>query len=156
VATDARRPRAVFDTNIIVAALLSRNLRSPLVELLTRWRRREFALVYCEDLHAEYREKLIAKRVEIQKMRQFMNELLLMGAPVTLSAGDVRPRVPADPDDDIVVACAIVGRATHLVTYDPHIHTLGPIYQGIRIIDGLHFLYALRGDLPPPTDATKR
>jgi len=154
--TDVGLPRAVFDTNVIIAALLSRNPRSPLVELLTRWRRREFTLVYCEDLRAEYREKIIAKRIQINKARQFMSELLLMGAQVTLTEADLLPRVPADPDDDIVVACAVVGRATHLVTYDPHIHTLGSTYQGIRVLDGLHFLYALRGDRPPLPDPTKR
>ncbi len=34
-------------------------------------------------------------------------------------------------------------------TYDPHIHALGEVYQGVRILDGLHFLYAVRGDAPP-------
>ncbi|MCX6030334.1 MAG: hypothetical protein NT169_13695 [Chloroflexi bacterium] len=68
---------------------------------------------------------------------------------VPLTKDDLVRHVPADPDDDIVLACAIVGRATHLVTYDPHIHALGEAYQGVRILDGLHFLYAVRGDAPP-------
>jgi len=153
--TDVGPLRAVFDTNVIIAALLSRNPRSPLLELLARWRSREFALVFNEDLHAEYREKIIAKRIQTEKARQFMSELLLEGVRVILTPADIVSRVPADPDDDIVVACAVVGQATHLVTYDPHIHALGPTYQNIRILDGLHFLYALRGDLPPSTDPTK-
>lgn len=154
--TDIGPLHAVFDTNVIIAALLSRNPRSPLLELLARWRSREFALVFSEDLRAEYREKIIAKRIQTEKARQFMSELLLEGVRVILTPADIASRVPADPDDDIVVACAVVGRATHLVTYDPHIHALGPTYQGIHILDGLHFLYALRGDLPPSTDSIKR
>jgi len=153
--TDVGPLRAVFDTNVIIAALLSRNPRSPLLELLARWRSREFALVFNEDLHAEYREKIIARRIQAEKARQFMSELLLEGVRVVLTPADIVSRVPADPDDDIVVACAVVGQATHLVTYDPHIHALGPTCQGIRILDGLHFLYALRGDLAPSTDPTK-
>ncbi len=35
------------------------------------------------------------------------------------------------------------------MTYDEHLHALGEEYEGVRILDGLHFLYALRGDVPP-------
>jgi putative PIN family toxin of toxin-antitoxin system len=139
----------VFDTNVVIAALLSRNPRSPLVELLQRWRQHEFVLLYCEDLLAEYREKIAAKRVEANKARRFLDDLISTGKTITLTSVDVVSRVPPDPDDDIVLACAIVGQATHLVTYDPHIHALGEVFQGVRILDGLHFLYTLRGDAPP-------
>ncbi|RLC90031.1 MAG: toxin-antitoxin system toxin component, PIN family protein, partial [Chloroflexi bacterium] len=61
---------------------------------------------------------------------------------------DVIRRIPDDPDDDVVIACAIAGGATHLVTYDIHLRSLGEEYQGVHILDGLHFLYALRGDVP--------
>lgn len=79
-----QRLRAVLDTNVVLAALKSKNPHSPTAELVQRWEAGEFD------------------------------------------------------------------------TYDPHIHTLGSTYQGIRILDGLHFLYALRGDRPPLSDLTKR
>ena len=41
------------------------------------------------------------------------------------------------------------GGATHLVTYDPHFEVLGGEYEGIKILDGLHFLYVVRGDIKP-------
>ena len=44
------RPRAVLDTNVIIAALKSKNPRSPTRELLTRWDNDEFDLLYAEDL----------------------------------------------------------------------------------------------------------
>ncbi len=141
--------RAVFDTNVVIATLLSRNPRSPLVELMQRWRQNEFVLLYCEDLLAAYREKVAVKRVEVNKARRFFEGLVSTGTLVEIIPADVIPRVRVDPDDDVVLACAIVGRATHLVTYDPHLHALGEEYQGVRILDGLHFLYALRGDAPP-------
>ncbi len=105
---------------------------------------------------AEYREKLMTKHIPTSESRRFVSDLLLTGTAVALTAADVPRRVPADPDDDVVVACAIMGQATHLVTYDPHIHALGASYQGIRILDGLHFLYVLRGDLPSPPDTSVR
>ena len=54
-----------------------------------------------------------------------------------------------DPDDDLILACAIAGDANYLVTYDPHFDCLGGEFRGIRIIDGLHFLYVVRGDTKP-------
>ncbi len=39
--------RAVFDTNIIMAAHLTKNPRSPTRELLERWRMEEFELMVC-------------------------------------------------------------------------------------------------------------
>ena len=35
-----------------------------------------------------------------------------------------------------ILACAFVGRASHIVTYDPHFDVLGGAYQGIPILDG--------------------
>jgi predicted nucleic acid-binding protein len=57
--------------------------------------------------------------------------------------------IEADLDDDMVLACAVVGQASHLVTYDLHFAPLGDVYRGVRLIDGLHFLYLVRGDQPP-------
>ena len=54
-----------------------------------------------------------------------------------------------DPDDDHVVACAVVGRVDYLVTYDPHFERLGYEYRGIKIAKALPFLWAVRGDTPP-------
>ena len=64
--------RAVFDTNVVLAALLSRNPNSPLVELLARWRHNEFEFIYSLDLLAEYREKLVNKKVDSSRVLTFL------------------------------------------------------------------------------------
>lgn len=139
--------RAVIDTNVVIAALKSRNPRSPTREVLDRWEDDEFKWLYSEDLRVEYAEKLVEKQVDPLSIVDFLSRLMLEGHAVLVTKDDLIPRVPADPDDDdAVIACAIVGRATHLVTYDPHLHALGEVYRGVRILDGLHFLYVLRGD----------
>ena len=139
----------MLDTNVILAALLSRNPRSPTLEILHRWRRGEFDLLYCPDLLVEYQEKLVAKGIREARTEWFLQGLFDKGILVSLAPGDILPRVPDDPDDDVVLACALVGGATHLVTYDPHLLSLDEEYEELRILDGLHFLYALRGDRPP-------
>ncbi len=148
--TEPPRLRAVLDTNVILAALLSRNPTSPTMELLQRWRKKEFTLLFCADLLVEYREKLIAKKVQAERRTWFLRGLAGRGVLVPLSPADIVPRVPADPDDDVFLACALAGGATHLVTYDPHLLSLQETYQQqVGILDGLHFLYLLRGDVPP-------
>lgn len=141
--------QAVIDTNVVIAALKSRNPRSPTRELLERWENNEFKWLCSEDLRVEYTEKLVEKQVDRLRIVDFLSRLILQGHLVLVTRDDLVPRVPADPDDDAVIACAIVGRAKHLVTYDPHLHALGEVYRGVRILDGLHFLYVLRGDTRP-------
>ncbi len=48
--------------------------------------------------------------------------------------------IAADPDDDKVLECAVVGNATHIVTGDKqHLVALGS-HQGIRILSPAEFL----------------
>jgi predicted nucleic acid-binding protein len=94
-------------------------------------------------------EKLLDRKADPLQTAAFLGDVDEKGICVLPSSADILPLIPADPDDDIVLACAVVGQATHLVTYDPHIHALGETYQDVRILDGLHFLYTARGDAPP-------
>lgn len=147
--TEAPGLRAVLDTNVIIAALKSKNPGSPTVELLQRWRQGEFTLLYSDDLLLKYRETFISRNIELSLRVAFLASLDALGERITLRPDQIETRVPDDPDDDIVIACALVGNATHLVTYDPHLLDLGETYQGVAILDGLHFLYVVRGDTPP-------
>ena len=50
--------RVVLDTSVVLAAHRTENLRSPNLEVLDRWGRREFALLYSDEVLVEYAEKL--------------------------------------------------------------------------------------------------
>jgi len=141
--------RAVLDTNVVVAALRTRNSQSPTLELLERWVRSEFTWLYCDELEAEYQEKIEIPVISVEKRLTFLRRLRFLGERIELTPDQIQPIITADPDDDIVLACAVVGQATHLVTYDPHLLNLESSYQDVAIVDGLHFLYAVRGDQLP-------
>jgi predicted nucleic acid-binding protein len=51
----------------------------------------------------------------------------------------------SDPDDNVIVACAVEGKANYLVTYDPHFDSLNGEYRGIKILKAIPFLEVLRG-----------
>ena len=50
----------------------------------------------------------------------------------------------SDEDDNIIVACAVEGKANYLVTYDPHFDSLGEEYKEIKIVKAIPFLNDLR------------
>lgn len=144
MATDRSPLRAVLDTNVFVAAYLSRNPNSPTREIIDRWLRGEFELLYSIDLQAEIVEKFTAKGIGREPTELLLAALTVKGVRVDVSPAEVTAVIVPDPDDDLVLACAITGGATHLVTYDPHFNILGGDHQGIRILNGLGFLAVLR------------
>lgn len=145
--------RAVFDTNVYVARMLSKNPKSPVVELFERLKNGEFRLIWCQAIQDEVIEKLLDRGLTAERVAELIAELTSVAEQVDLELTDVVPLVVADTDDDVVVACAVKGRATHLVTYDPHFDCLGNEYKGVRILDGLHFLYDVRGQFSSNTSA---
>jgi putative PIN family toxin of toxin-antitoxin system len=139
--------RAVLDTNIYVTAFLSKSATSPSKELLARWRDHQFQLLISETLAGEIVEKLLARNVQ---------RILVLDLLLSLQEGATWIEVPpeavqpilSDPDDDHVLACAVVGQADYLVTHDRHFDSLAGEYEGIRIVKTLPFLWAVRGDTP--------
>lgn len=47
--------------------------------------------------------------------------------------------VDADPDDDMVIECAVVGGATHIITGDKHLLSMGK-YDSIKIVNAADFI----------------
>ena len=149
---ETERPclRVVFDTNIFVAAHLSKNPQSPTMELLRRWRQGEFELLYSDDLLVEIDEKFSARGIGDEYKDSLLVELRDLATYVEVKPLDVKPVIIADPDDDFILACAVVGQADYLVTYDAHFDVLEGEYQGVKITEALPFLWTVRSDSPPP------
>ena len=144
--TDPKRLRAVFDTNIFVAAYLSKNPHSPTIELLRRWRQGQFELLYSDDVLVEIDEKFSTRGIRDEHKDSLLVELRDMATYVQVKPSDVKPVISDDPDDDFVLACAVVGRADYLVSYDTHFDVLAGEYQGIKITEGIPFLQVVRGE----------
>ncbi len=138
--------RAVLDANVYVAAYLSRNPRSPNKELFLRWRDSQFVLLVSRAILEEVVEKFGELGIDQRLTLELVSYILADAEYVPIYKDDVQPVILADPDDDYVLACAMVGKADYLVTYDPHFDCLGGEYKGLKIVDGLHFLYIVRGD----------
>lgn len=138
---------AVLDTNVVVSGKLTENVRSPNVEILARWIAREFELLYSDDILNEYTEKLLELGAESSVVEQFVLEVITFAQQVPIGFYHMR-HYPADPDDTPFLLVALNGRATHLVTYDEHLETVGIFYPEFKTCRPLDFLSELRLQQP--------
>jgi putative PIN family toxin of toxin-antitoxin system len=115
----------VCDTNILISALLS--LHGPPFRCLALAKEGVVQSVTCQDILEEFQEKLaVTFSYSPQHAHAAATEVRGLSRMVTITHG--LKVVTADPDDDKVVECAVVGGATHLVTGDRrHLLPLGSI-----------------------------
>ncbi|PIV27421.1 MAG: putative toxin-antitoxin system toxin component, PIN family [Anaerolineae bacterium CG03_land_8_20_14_0_80_58_20] len=135
--------RAVLDTNVFVSSALSRNPTSPTREVIDRWKRGEFVLLICTLLAEEIFEKLLDHSIDQEKISELVETLASLAEWVDVPAEKIEALL-SDPDDNVVVACAVEGKANYLVTYDPHFDSLNGDYRGIKIVKAIPFLEVLR------------
>lgn len=127
-------PRVVLDATIWVPTILkphgyyARLMKqiAPYVELFT-----------AEEILAEVREASLRpeNRRKYQLTESVVNQAINSIREFTSVVSDL-PRlrvIQEDPDDNLVLACAVKAKANYLVTYDPHLLNLKE-YQGIKIL----------------------
>ena len=135
--------RTVLDTNVFVSSALSKNPSSPTREVVDRWKRGEFALLICTSLAEEVLEKLLDHSIDAGKIRSLAGTLENLAEWVEVPAEKIEALL-SDPDDNVIVACAVEGKANYLVTYDPHFDSLQGEYRGVKIVKAIPFLEVLR------------
>lgn len=130
---------AVFDTNILLSALLSTNGKP--FRCLALAKIGQVESVTCQEILDEFAEKLLVKfkfseemtQLAVKEVRDFSRLIEISG---TLKV------VPDDSDDDMVIECAVVGNATHIVTGDKHLLSLTN-HQSIAIVKAAEFVALL-------------
>ena len=130
------REVVVFDTNILLSGICWKGspyrclelARSGIVEGVT-----------CQEILDELVEKLETKfNFSDSQIAATFADLLGFLRIVTIA--NTLKAIAADPDDDMVIECAIVSDATYIVTEDKkHLLPLGS-YQGIAIVNAADFL----------------
>jgi putative PIN family toxin of toxin-antitoxin system len=137
--------RTVFDTNVLVAGLLSP--RGAPAEALDRWRSGEFDLVVSDALLEELAQTLTYKRIA-SRLETGEAELFVAGLREhAVVVEDPTPEdglVPADPGDDYLVALARAAGAHVLVSGDSHLLALAEAQP--PVVTPRSFLERLRPD----------
>ena len=125
----------VFDTNILFSGLGWRGSPFRCLELA---RKGQVISVTCQEILTELEEKLQLKQsMSVTEAAQDVAQVLLFSRLVTIN--NTLKVVADDPDDDMVLECAVVGGASHIVTGDRHLLSLGN-YQNIAIVRAADFL----------------
>ncbi len=132
--------KVVADTNIIISGVLWHGAPHTLLEIAYK---NEIQLLTCSALLQELtevlqRDKFIPylSRAKVT-VQEIVESYALMAQVIEL--GKIDPVIAADPDDDVVLACAITGRAKIIVSGDNHLLSLKQ-YQQTQIMTASEFL----------------
>jgi putative PIN family toxin of toxin-antitoxin system len=127
--------RAVFDTNVLIAAFLTEGLCSG---LLIRARKQAFNLVLCDDIIREFEGILIKKFKLTSTAISEISAIVSEAASEILHKLNPIPRICRDPNDDMIIACAIDATADYIVTGDEDLLILKK-YKDIVIMNPRNF-----------------
>ena len=129
--------RIVLDTNTIISGLISPGGLPR--QLLDKARSQQFDLCSSTVLMAELLDVLSREKFSSRLSQAGITPLDIVRDLRRLSSICTPINVPRvivnDPDDDHVLACAVMAQADLIVSGDKHLHGLGGQYQGIRIVN---------------------
>ncbi len=129
---------AVFDTNILFSAT---GWRGNPFQCVERARAGEIQAVTCPELVEELAEKLelrlrFSAEQVAETLADYLGFLRVVQIPKLLNA------VPRDPEDNMVLECAIEGQAQYIVSGDNDLLVLKE-FRGIQIVRASDFLKVL-------------
>jgi putative PIN family toxin of toxin-antitoxin system len=122
--------KAVFDTNVLVAAFLTEGICS---RLLMRGRRNQFHLAVYPIILREFEKTLIKKFLATSDEAKEALRIASEAVQSVVQPSQSVEGVCRDPDDDAILACARAAGADYLVTGDADLLELGA-FEEIRIV----------------------
>jgi len=123
--------KAVFDTNVLIAAFLTEGICA---KLLIRARRRDFDLILCDGILQEF-ERVLKKKFAASPHETSEALIILSEAALEiLGRTDSITPICRDSDDDLILACARDAAADYVVTGDEDLLVLKN-YEGISIVN---------------------
>jgi predicted nucleic acid-binding protein len=145
--------RAIFDANLYLNFLLSRDPEVSVVGLLLRSATRsEFDHLFPADVAGELtqaiaRRPYLTARISWESLDAFFDRLDEFATPLPLLE-QALPRLSRDANDDYLIALAVLNAVDYLVTRDRDLLDLGDI-SGVRIVDPVTFLRLIRASSGP-------
>jgi putative PIN family toxin of toxin-antitoxin system len=128
---------ALYDTNVLISGSFWRGMPRLLIRLA---RKKRIRVVICQALLDELQSVLTRPD---KPFRLSPAEAALIAEDVLTYTSLITPicevTLCRDPDDNLVLACALAGRAEYLVTGDPDLLVLGK-YEGVSVVKVRDFL----------------
>ena len=125
----------VFDTNVLLSGF---GWRGKPYNCLRLAREGRIISVTCEEILEEFAEKL---QLKFKNTHEQVNQSLLEVRSFSRTVPIPKLlRACADPDDDMILECAVVAEATHIITGDRRHLLPMETYEGISIVSAADFL----------------
>jgi hypothetical protein len=134
------RVKAVLDTNVIVSALLNEDGKEAL--LLDLALTGSFTSIVSAALLQEYEEVLRRPRFALEQ-RKISRSVRAIRQAAVLAQPRRQLRVTRDPDDNMVLECALAGGAEYVVTGNTR--DFPREFEGIKIVPPREFMTVLAG-----------
>jgi putative PIN family toxin of toxin-antitoxin system len=127
--------KAVFDTNVLIAAFLTEGICA---KLMVRARRRDFDLILCDGILQEF--KRVLKKKFATSPHETSEALTILSETTQEILGQTDSITPIcrDSDDDLILACARDAVVDYIVTGDEDLLVLKK-YEGISIVNPKEF-----------------
>jgi len=122
--------KAVFDTNVLIAAFLTEGICA---KLLLRARRKQFHLITCPFILQEFERVLKKKFSAANDDVHDARELIAEAAQRVVQPEQAVTGVCSDADDGNILACVLAAGADYLVTGDANLLKL-KTFRGTLII----------------------
>lgn len=135
--------RVLADTNVLISFLLSPGEGGAIRAIFRAFVNDQFTLLLPEQLLSELiasaqNKPRLAKRISAEQLSRF-TALLVESAERIAEIEYPIPAVVRDPDDDFVLAYALVGTADYLVTGDRDLLVLNDQIAGLTILTPAQF-----------------
>jgi len=133
---------ALYDTNVLISGIFWRGSPRQVIHLA---RQGQVQVVTCQALLDELRGVLVREdkpfHLSEEEANRVINDVVTY---VHLVEPTRQITVCHDPDDNLVLACALAGQAEYIVTGDPDLLTLEE-FEGMKIVTVREFLSTLQG-----------
>ncbi len=132
--------RVVLDTNILISGLLWSGAPERIIKLGTLG---QVDLYSSTVMMQEFEQVSSYARLQ-KRMRELevaQEDMLAVAYAILhlVEAPAIDAVIPADPDDDMLLACALVAQAHYIISGDHHLLDLGE-WRGIQIVTVNDFL----------------
>ena len=130
--------RVVIDTNVLVSALLNNGKSRKLVFKLLD----EHTIIVSNQLLAELADVISRDKFSIKgsQVDRFISVLARKAKMVSLHP--ISKVILEDPDDDIVLSTALIGKADYIISGDMHLLKIA-CYKNVKIVSVNKFIQIL-------------
>jgi putative PIN family toxin of toxin-antitoxin system len=136
--------KATLDSNILISALIKPEGKPAQIVAFARGSKFELVLSHAilQETYRVFHYKHIQRKYPSSEeaIKEFLSALRELGALVVIQ--HIENIVPHDPPDNLVLACAVEGKADYLVSGNLHLLDLEQ-HRGVKIVTPTQFLEIL-------------